>query len=176
MNEFTFCPQCSSKNVATVGARWTCPDCGYVLYNNIAAAVGLLITAQNRLLIFTRTKDPGKDKYGVPGGFADAGESLEAACRRECMEEIGIEPPAFTYLCSGANVYPYKGVTYRTCDAFFHAEYGGTAEQLLAAVQTVDGEAANCIMPPLCGIRLSDFAFDSTRNAVLLLQQKLGLA
>lgn len=167
MNEFKLCPQCGSKNIKSVtDFHWLCPDCGYSLYNNIAAAVGLVLVAENKLLTFTRTKNPAKGKLGLPGGFVNAEETLEEACNRECNEEIGITPPKFTYLCSAPNTYPYKTVTYKTCDTFFSAEYPGTAEELLASVKTVDGEAENCIMVPLSELNLDDIAFESMRKAI----------
>lgn len=41
------------------------------------------------------------DRYALPGGAQDAGETLEAALQRECREEIGIavEAPALLTVC-----------------------------------------------------------------------------
>lgn len=168
MNEFKFCPNCNSKKIQTLagGTKWKCPDCGFNLYNNIAAAVGLILVAENRFLTFSRVKDPQKGKLGLPGGFVNAGETLEEACKRECHEEIGIEPPPFKYLCSSPNDYPYKNIAYKTCDVFFYAEFPGTAQELLDSVKTLDGEAENCIMPSFDEINLDDIAFNSMRIAI----------
>ena len=38
-----------------------------------------------------RANPPYKDKYALPGGFVDVGETVEAAVLRELMEETGVE-------------------------------------------------------------------------------------
>ena len=127
-----------------------------------------------KLLVFSRTKDPQKGKLGLPGGFVNKGESLEAACIRECNEEIGITPPPFEYLCSFPNTYPFKTMVYSTCDAFFYSEYYGTEEELLSSIKTVDGEAENCKLVPLDTLDTSEIAFESMRQAVKTLKLRLS--
>ena len=174
INEFKFCPNCGSKNIkTTAGTHWTCPDCGYDLYNNDAAAVGILLVVNGKLLVFSRTKEPQKGKLGLPGGFVNKGESLEEACIRECREEIGITPPPFEYLCSFPNTYPYKMLVYSTCDAFFYSEFKGTEEELLSSIRTVDGEAENCKLVPLATLDTSEIAFESMRKAVKKLCERV---
>lgn len=176
MNEFHFCPQCGSKRIINKSSfNWACPDCNYTLYNNIASAVGLLLTCKGHLLTFTRVNEPAKGRLGLPGGFVNSGETLEEACMRECQEEIGITPPNFTYLASFPNVYPYKNVVYHTCDVFFSAEYDGTVDELLGAIKTVDGEAENVIMPKIVELDTQKIAFDSMRRAVQVLKDKMAL-
>lgn len=175
INKFNFCPNCGSKNIITKeGSHWICPDCGYDLYNNDAAAVGILLVVKGKLLVFSRTKDPSNGRLGLPGGFVNKGESLEDALIRECNEEIGITPPPFEYLCSFPNTYPFKSLVYSTCDAFFYSEYKGSEEELLSSIRTLDGEAENCRLVPLAGIDLNEIAFDSMRQAVKTLKLKLS--
>ena len=61
-NDFNFCPNCGGKNIQNLNMRkWKCDDCGYTLYNNVAAAVGLVIqNAQGKILFEKRAKDPRK--------------------------------------------------------------------------------------------------------------------
>lgn len=44
----------------------------------------------DRLLLIRRRHPPFVGCYALPGGFVDIGETVEAACRRELMEEAGI--------------------------------------------------------------------------------------
>ncbi|MBQ5491512.1 MAG: NUDIX domain-containing protein [Treponema sp.] len=123
-NVFAFCPACGSKNIQTLrdGFKWQCPDCGFELFNNVASAVGLVISnARHEVLFEVRAKDPRKGFLALPGGFCDCDESAEQAAVRECREELGLVPQNLRYLCSWPNTYPYKNMLYKTCDLFFSA-------------------------------------------------------
>jgi 8-oxo-dGTP diphosphatase len=43
-----------------------------------------------RIVLIQRKNEPFKGAYALPGGFVDVGETVEAACRREAMEETGL--------------------------------------------------------------------------------------
>jgi NAD+ diphosphatase len=123
-NDFNLCPICGSKKIQNVNNRkWDCPECHFKLYNNVAAAVGLIIQdSEGRVLFEKRVKEPKAGMLTVPGGFCDPDETAEDAARRECREEIGIEITDLKYLCSQPNIYEYKNITYKTCDMFFTAK------------------------------------------------------
>ena len=57
----------------------------------IVAVAAVVFDPKNRVLLVRRGKDPGKGAWGIPGGAVELGEDLEAALRRELMEETGIE-------------------------------------------------------------------------------------
>ena len=129
-NDFNFCPNCGGKNIKNVNMRkWKCDDCGFTLYNNVAAAVGLVIqNEQGKVLFEKRAKEPRKGFLALPGGFVDPNESAEEACFRECREEIGVEPLSVKYIATFPNTYEYKNVIYKTCDIFFEAILPKNAE------------------------------------------------
>lgn len=120
-NNFNFCPKCGSKKISYLNNRkWACEDCGFKLYNNVAAAVGLIITDENNNVFFeVRAKEPRKGFLALPGGFCDPDETAEQAAFRECKEELGLDMLSVKYLCSFPNVYDYKNIRYKTCDMFF---------------------------------------------------------
>lgn len=129
-NDFNFCPNCGGKNIQNVNMRkWKCDDCGFTLYNNVAAAVGLVIQNKNGKVLFEkRAKEPRKGFLALPGGFVDPNETAEEACFRECKEEIGVEPLSVNYIATFPNTYEYKNVLYKTCDIFFEAVLPENAE------------------------------------------------
>jgi 8-oxo-dGTP pyrophosphatase MutT (NUDIX family) len=118
--EFSFCPQCGQKTLVYKAERhWVCPECGFDLYHNVAAAVGVLLEINGKLLTVVRKKEPSKGLLALPGGFIDPGERAEDAVLRECREEIGVEPKDIAFLCTFPNTYDYNGISYKTCDMYF---------------------------------------------------------
>jgi 8-oxo-dGTP diphosphatase len=60
-----------------------------------ALATGcVVIDARKRLLLIRRRHPPFRGGYALPGGFADVGEAVEDACRRELMEATAGGRPA----------------------------------------------------------------------------------
>lgn len=117
---FKFCPRCSAKNPRLGTAPFRCTDCGFVhFFGPVAAVGGLLVNAQGQLLLVRRARDPGKGKWGLPGGFVDQGESIEAALRREIDEETNLRVDNFVYLMSSPNQYNYRGITAPVIDVFY---------------------------------------------------------
>ena len=43
------------------------------------------------VVLIRRRNPPFQGGWALPGGFVDTGESCEAACRREALEETGLE-------------------------------------------------------------------------------------
>ena len=57
----------------------------------LLAADCVVIDAKGRLLLIRRGNPPFQGQHALPGGFVEVGESVEDACRRELMEETGLE-------------------------------------------------------------------------------------
>jgi ADP-ribose pyrophosphatase YjhB (NUDIX family) len=68
----------------------TCPRCRYMIYDYPRSAAGMLVVRRDRVLLLERAHDPRMGFLDIPGGFVEAGESLEGAARRELREETGL--------------------------------------------------------------------------------------
>jgi 8-oxo-dGTP diphosphatase len=54
-------------------------------------AVGGVVVHDDALLLVKRGNEPNKGLWTVPGGRVESGEFMTDTCRREVMEETGIE-------------------------------------------------------------------------------------
>jgi len=122
MTFFKFCPSCKSTDFTfSNNVRFHCNACDFTYYHNIAAAVAIVFTFEDKILFTVRNVDPDKGKWDLPGGFIDPGENAEAAACREIKEELGlnISPNDLKYITTSPNNYLYKNVPYRTMDIFY---------------------------------------------------------
>jgi 8-oxo-dGTP diphosphatase len=51
----------------------------------------VLFTPDGQTLLIRRKNDPFAGGYALPGGFVEIGETVETGCRREVLEETGLE-------------------------------------------------------------------------------------
>jgi ADP-ribose pyrophosphatase YjhB (NUDIX family) len=68
----------------------TCPACGFVVWHDPKVAVLAVVPWEGGILLGRRTEHPGVGKWSFPSGFVDRGEPVEAALRREVLEETGL--------------------------------------------------------------------------------------
>jgi ADP-ribose pyrophosphatase YjhB (NUDIX family) len=145
------------------GQRFSCGDCGFEYFQNVAASTGCIINTGAGILFEVREKEPGKGKLTLPGGFVNPNEGAIEAVRRECAEEIGWDPKEVEFLVSFPNVYPYKKVVYNTCDLYFTV----SAPKLTLSCLTVDlKETSEIRFIKINEINFDDIAFDACKKAL----------
>jgi 8-oxo-dGTP diphosphatase len=70
--------------------RPTCPNCGWVHYEDPKVAAGVVVLDEDRILLVRRVMEPHARKWSIPAGFVNAYEDPAAAAVRECREETGL--------------------------------------------------------------------------------------
>ena len=123
MKIFNYCPACGSSDMIFDNTKkFSCRDCSFTYYHNVAAAVAAILESDNKIVLIKRAKEPGKGKLDLPGGFVDPKESAEEAIKSEIKEELKINLRELRYLGSYPNIYEYEDVIYHTCDLFFYSK------------------------------------------------------
>lgn len=160
---YPHCPKCGASGFASTGAnRLWCAQCDFAWYFNVAAAVDVIIrNAAGEILLTRRAREPHPGTLDLPGGFVDAGESLEEAARREVLEEVGIALGDLAYLSSFPNEYAFGGVIYHALDVVM------TADVRTEALLVGDDVASAKFVAPH-SIDLAEVGLDSTRAALSL--------
>ena len=67
--------------------RLTCPDCGYVAYENPKLVAGAVVSVGDRILLCRRAIEPRKGFWTLPAGYLELHETPEEGARREAWEE-----------------------------------------------------------------------------------------
>ncbi len=101
-----FCAKCGVKSVVgQSGWQRDCPACKTPHFPRTDPVVIMLVTHGNDVLL---GRSPGwpEGMYSLLAGFVEPGETIEAAVRREVMEESGVEIGAVSYLASQPWAFP----------------------------------------------------------------------
>lgn len=168
---FRYCPRCGNGNSQVGENPFACNHCDFVFYFSPVAAVGgIIVNAQNQILFVVRGKSPGMGKLGLPGGFADAGETLETSLAREVLEETSLIVDSVSYLCSFPNQYAYRGIAVDVLDTFFIC----TVESF-KTLSAQAGEIESFLIATPDATVLNKLAFPSNRNAVELYLERFLL-
>ena len=172
---FQYCPSCGTKKIQFRGNKFNCPDCGFIYYHNTATATGCIIQVEEKVLLLVRGMEPSLGKLDLPGGFVDPGEGAFEGLRREIIEELGwdFSSPAVhggsplskipVLFASFPNIYPYKNITYNTCDLFFFLDAPELTEKDLR-IEAAEASAVRFIKPEL--LDFEQLAFESVKKAI----------
>jgi ADP-ribose pyrophosphatase YjhB (NUDIX family) len=71
--------------------RMTCPDCGYIAYENPKVVVGSVVRDGERVLLCRRAIEPRLGFWTLPAGYLELHESTVAGAMREAREEACAE-------------------------------------------------------------------------------------
>ena len=161
MSDLKYCPKCGNETLNWDGEKkWSCSNCDYVLFHNVAGAVAVIIKHQDEILFTRRNQEPKKGKLDLAGGFVDPKESAEETCVRELFEEmkIKVDLSKLKYLASLPNTYEYKNILYNTIDLFYEYDLSEKLEFQLEL-----SEISETIWIKKDQINLEDIAFDSQK-------------
>ncbi len=159
---FRYCPRCAAANPNCGTIPFRCSQCGYAqFFGPVAAVAALIINAADELLLVRRARDPGKGKWGLPGGFVDPGETMEEAIARETLEETQLQIGELQFLMTYPNQYDYRGIVMSVIDLFFLCRVASTGPLVLDEGELIDFE---WVRPT--DAHLDDMAFHSNRLAV----------
>lgn len=161
MSDLKYCPKCGNETLNWNGEKkWSCSNCDYVLFHNVAGAVAVIIKHQDEILFTRRNQEPKKGKLDLAGGFVDPKESAEETCVRELFEEmkINVDLSKLKYLESLPNTYEYKNILYNTIDLFYEYDLSEKLEFQLEL-----SEISEAIWIKKDQINLEDIAFNSQK-------------
>ncbi|KXH78511.1 NUDIX hydrolase [Chryseobacterium kwangjuense] len=162
MKLLKYCPSCGKETLNWDNEKkWSCPECGFTLYNNVAGAVAVVIRCDDEIYLTRRNRDPKKGKLDLAGGFVDPKESAEETCKRELFEELQLDVDIsnLKYVTSLPNIYQYKEIDYNTIDLFYEYRVQEKFEVNLEL-----SEISEAVWIPLNELKLDDIAFDSQKR------------
>lgn len=96
-----YCSSCGSRTETRLVGKQrlsACVQCERIFFRNPKVVVTALIERDGRVLLVLRDIEPGRGRWGLPGGFVDWNEHPEEAMVRECLEEIGTRVEALELL------------------------------------------------------------------------------
>ncbi|NGM87253.1 NUDIX hydrolase [Parapusillimonas sp. SGNA-6] len=91
-----YCSQCGTPITQRIPPddnrlRSVCDNCGAVHYQNPRNVVGVLPVWRDKILLCRRAIEPRYDKWTLPAGFMELGETTAQGAMRETQEEAGAQ-------------------------------------------------------------------------------------
>jgi ADP-ribose pyrophosphatase YjhB (NUDIX family) len=93
LQQLRFCSRCGAElgqREAYGRLRAACPACGFVVFVAPKVSCGVVVERAGHVLLVQRRHEPGRGRWGLPCGFAEAEEPPEQAAQREAFEETGL--------------------------------------------------------------------------------------
>ena len=87
------CPRCGRplrRRKRPTRVEIACPRCRFLMFDYPRPCAGMVVTKGDAVLLLRRGHEPRLGYLDLPGGFMEAGESIERAARRELREETGL--------------------------------------------------------------------------------------
>lgn len=170
MTDFRYCPLCATELELRPSAgpdpdRPTCPNDGWVHYENPTPTVQAWIDRDDEFLALRRAEEPRKGIWNMPGGFVEVDESGPEAIAREVLEETGLEIEAVEVIGIYSSSYG-DGVEAKTIlDVAYRCRLtGGSGERLEVSDESLEAG----------WFTLEDFpepAFEGERKALAALRE-----
>ncbi len=120
------CARCGTRLLRELGdpRKIRCPVCRYRMYDYPRPCAGIIVLRDDRVLVLRRDHPPKRGWIDTPGGFIDAGESIESAARRELLEETGLRVGRLAWLGYYWDRYYLRGFGYfPTMNFYFLARW-----------------------------------------------------
>lgn len=157
-----FCPHCGQATLEWNNwNKWSCSSCHFVLYNNVAGAVAVIVRCGDEVMFTRRNQEPKKGKLDLAGGFTDPKETAEQTCVRELKEELQIvvNPEHLKYVAGLPNTYQYKEIDYNTLDLFFEYRVDSKFDVILE-----ESEISAIVWKKINELDFDEVAFDSQKK------------
>lgn len=101
-----FCANCgAATQIIRCGWSRKCAVCSAEHFPRVDPVVIMIAEHESRLLLGRQPHYP-PNRYSALAGFVEVGENIEAAVRRELLEEAGLEVRDVSYLCSQPWPFP----------------------------------------------------------------------
>ncbi len=88
-----FCSRCGSAEIESKipdgdnRARFCCPDCDIIFYENPKIVTGCVVTHEDKVLLCKRAIEPRLGSWTLPAGFMENNETIQQGAARETYEE-----------------------------------------------------------------------------------------